>query len=124
MWGRNLKEYCEIALEIFANKYQRCGYTFSDDTPCIARKKTHDQHCNERGTRQPGSFTDSMLKRSRVNDPLHLIRMDFVDLYEKSCNSGANNDRSLPSLQTFRDIRESVFRRYEAVCMLIASNKT
>jgi hypothetical protein len=113
---------CKDALEIFGNKYQRCEFRFQDGTVCIAGRKTHDQHWNEKGTRQPGSFTDSILKRNPQNDPLLLIQKDFVKYYEKACNN--QSGPSLPTPMKFRETRENVFRDFDAIWRRISSNKT
>jgi predicted acylesterase/phospholipase RssA/energy-coupling factor transporter ATP-binding protein EcfA2 len=124
IWNTHLKHECEVALDIFGNKYQRCGFTFPDGMSCIARKMTHDQHCNEKGTRLPGLFTDSSLKRSPQNDPLYQIHKDFVRFYEMACDRGAHGGQSLPTAKSLRELRENVFREFQPVWECIASNKT
>ncbi|KAF2094251.1 hypothetical protein NA57DRAFT_80664 [Rhizodiscina lignyota] len=124
IWDRHIKGDCETALRIFANRYQRCSFTFADGTPCIVRRTTHDQHCNERGTRQPGVFTESYLKKDLQNDPLLQIRKEFVALYETTCGSTSHSGPILPSLSSFRQIRENTFREFISIWKHIRSNKT
>ncbi|EON61597.1 hypothetical protein W97_00812 [Coniosporium apollinis CBS 100218] len=120
IYYRDMKDCIQTALKKFADVHEQCAFTFPRGSACIVRRLTHDQHCDEHGTRQAGLFQVSGLVE---RDILDSIQDQFIKQYRHICTF-ARSSPELPTRDQSSQQRQEVLQEYADVWKVFRSNKT
>jgi len=97
------------------------------ERPAFVRYLGHNEHCDEKGNRQPGSFSSSRDKGKKLLDE---IQRQFTRLYRTLCaaqsatqplsasgipNPPLNVDPTFPTPDQARRLREEVFQQFRGM---------
>ncbi|KIW89517.1 uncharacterized protein Z519_09673 [Cladophialophora bantiana CBS 173.52] len=121
----SLAQHCQSALQEYEEKYQQCGYKFSENDLCTnGPPATHQRlHLSISKKRADGEFTP----RHRLDPNLvSLIRDGFLEHYESLVSDGGTHYRSMtkPAPSKIRRVREAVVQKYIRQWSSLTSNIT
>ena len=122
IFQKDLRPFCEDGVRIYCEKYQNCGFKFPGRLRCIARRHGHEEHCDEKGTRTPGTFDPSEYQED-LTKTIDKIRELFIKIYKELC-TGDERVPSLPDSTVLQNRREELLEEYAATWSLTKSNKT
>ncbi|KIW76465.1 hypothetical protein Z517_11211 [Fonsecaea pedrosoi CBS 271.37] len=121
----SLAQHCHSALQEYQEKYQQCGYKFSENDFCTNGPDTAHQrlHLSTSKKRADGGFTP---RHHLDTNLVSAIRARFLVHYESVVSDDGTGHRSMtkPASGKIRRVRQAVMQKYNGQWTRMTSNIT